>query len=84
MRILLLLPIMRKRKKIRRLTLNDVFPDGLPKKRKIKQWNFPIMDFGDNEDEDSIPKSQDVQGPSIRPEACGKASKGDARKDFHD
>jgi hypothetical protein len=42
------------------------------------------MDFGDNEDEDSIPKSQDVQGSGIGPEACGKASKGDARKDFHD
>ncbi|MHA2047165.1 MAG: hypothetical protein ACW99G_20425 [Candidatus Thorarchaeota archaeon] len=55
----------------------------MPKKRKIKRWNFPIMDFGDD-NEDSIPKSQDVQGSSIRPEACGKASKGDAGKDFHD
>jgi len=36
------------------------------------------MDFGDDEYEDSIQKSQDVQGSGISPEACGKASKGDA------
>jgi hypothetical protein len=36
------------------------------------------MDFGDDEYEDSIQKSQDVQGSGISQEACGKASKGDA------
>ena len=71
------------RKKINKISLQDYYGIELPKKRKIKRWNFPIMDFGDD-NEDSIPKSQDVQGSSIRPEACGKASKGDAGKDFHD
>jgi len=69
---------MRRKKKIRRLTLDEIYPDGLPKKRKIKQWDFPIMDFGDIDYEDSIPQSQDVQRRGISQEACGKASKGDA------
>jgi len=64
--------------KRRKLTLVDIYPDGFPKKRVIKQWDFPIMDFGDDEYEDSIQKSQDVQGSGISQEACGKASKGDA------
>jgi hypothetical protein len=63
---------------MRRLTLEQIYPDGIPKKRVIKRWDFPIMDFGDDEYEDSIQKSQDVQGSGISPEACGKASKGDA------
>jgi hypothetical protein len=56
----------------------------LPKKRKIPRWDFPIMDFGDINDENEIHKSQDVQGSGSSQEACGKASKGNARKDFHD
>ena len=63
---------------MRRLTLEQIYPDGIPKKRVIKRWDFPIMDFGDDEYEDSIQESQDVQGSGISQEACGKASKGDA------
>jgi len=63
---------------MRRLTLEQIYPDGIPKKRIIKRWDFPIMDFGDDEYEDSIQKSQDVQGSGSSKEACGKASKGDA------
>ena len=63
---------------MRRLTLEQIYPDGIPKKRVIKRWDFPIMDFGDDEYEDSIQKSQDVQGSGSSQEACGKASKGDA------
>jgi hypothetical protein len=74
---------MTRKKRNKNISLQDYYGIELPKKRKIKRWNFPIMDFGDD-NEDSIPKSQDVQGSSIRPEACGKASKGDAGKDFHD
>jgi hypothetical protein len=36
------------------------------------------MELGDDEHEDSIQKSQDFQGSGTSPEACGKASKGDA------
>jgi hypothetical protein len=63
---------------MRRLTLEQIYPDGIPKKRVIKRWDFPIMDFGDDEYEDSIQESQDVQGSGSSQEACGKASKGDA------
>jgi len=74
---------MGRKKRNKNISLQDYYGIELPKKRKIKRWNFPIMDFGDD-NEDSIPKSQDVQGSGISPEACGKASKGDAGKDFHD
>jgi hypothetical protein len=63
---------------MRRLTLEQIYPDGIPKKRVIKRWDFPIMDFGDDEYEDSIQESQDVQGSGSSQKACGKASKGDA------
>tara|TARA_B100001939_G_scaffold136911_1_gene118876 strand:+ start:800 stop:1021 length:222 start_codon:yes stop_codon:yes gene_type:complete len=70
--------------KKRRLSLEDKYGIELPKKRNVPRWNFPIMDFGDDEDEDSIQESQDFQGSGICPEACGKASRRDARKNVHD
>lgn len=63
---------------MKRLNLDQIYPDGIPKKRIIKRWDFPIMELGDDEHEDSIQKSQDFQGSGTSPEACGKASKGDA------
>jgi hypothetical protein len=75
---------MRRKKRNKNISLQDYYGIELPKKRKIKRWNFPIMDFPEDQNEDTIPKSQDVQGSGIGQEACGKASKGDAGKDFHD
>jgi len=65
-------------KKAKHLKLEQIYPDGFPKKRDIKTRNFPIMDFGDDDNEDTIQKSQDVQGSGSSKEARGKASKGDA------